>query len=324
MRIVFFGTSTFAVPALTALQAEYGPLTVVTQPDRPAGRGHRLTPTPVRLAADEAGLEVLMPERFDAAFASKLQELRPELFVVVSYGRIVPQALLDLPSRGAYNIHPSLLPLYRGATPIPTAIRDGRIETGVTIIAMDAGMDTGPILRQERYPIEADEIGSQLHDRLAVEGARLILETVGDALAERLAPQRQQSRIDSGECTEEEVRRTMTRPLRAEDLALDWTWSSRRIADAVRAYAERPAARGSLGTERCKILATAPAALRSAADEAAAPGSVLYVEGGGVVVRCGDGAVAVTRVIPPGRPLQSGGDVGRRLLTREGKGVVCP
>ncbi|HMC45125.1 MAG TPA: methionyl-tRNA formyltransferase, partial [Caballeronia sp.] len=155
---------------------------VVTQPDRPSGRGHKLTPTPVKSAALALGLTVYEPLKLKV-FADELRALDADVFAVASYGRILPQAVLDLPKTGiSFNVHPSLLPLYRGATPLQTAIRDGCTETGVTIMAMDAGMDTGDILVQERTPLQPKETYGELHDRLALLGAQLL----GDAIARLL------------------------------------------------------------------------------------------------------------------------------------------
>ena len=140
------------MPTLRALAARTDLIAVVTQPDRPAGRGHKLVPTPVREAAEALGIAVLTPEKLRPAI-DELRALNGDLFVVASYGKILPQAVLDLAPRGAFNVHPSLLPLYRGATPLQSAIRDGRSETGTSIIAMDAGMDTGDVVLQERSPL---------------------------------------------------------------------------------------------------------------------------------------------------------------------------
>ena len=176
LKLLVFGTSEFAVPVLEAVAERHDVVGVVTQPDRPAGRGHKLVATPVKRAAEALGLRVLTPEKLKP-FVEEARALGADAFVVASYGKIVPQALLDLVPI-AFNVHPSMLPLYRGATPLQSAIRDGRSETGVTIIAMDAGMDTGDVLLQERAPIGPSETYGELHDRLAKRGAEMAVEAL--------------------------------------------------------------------------------------------------------------------------------------------------
>jgi methionyl-tRNA formyltransferase len=240
LRTLFFGTSDFAVPSLRAVAQHSDLAGVVTQPDRPAGRGHKLSPSPVKAAALELGLTVYEPLRLrefvlglDGSF---------DLFALASYGRILPQALLDVPKLGALNVHPSLLPAYRGATPIQTALAHGDSETGVSVMLMDAGMDTGDLVLQEAAPIaEEDDYGS-LHDRLAAVGARLLaraIELAGQGPLERM-PQRGQA--------------TVTKPIRKEDLTIDLSWAPALIVNHVRAYAPQPAARADLDGETVKLL----------------------------------------------------------------------
>ena len=226
---------------------------VVTQPDRPAGRGHKLTATPVKRAAEARGLRVLTPLKLKG-FVDDARALGPDAFVVASYGKIVPQALLDVVPI-AFNVHPSLLPLYRGATPLQSAIRDGRTETGVTIIAMDAGMDTGDVLLQERTPLGADETYGMLHDRLAARGAQLAvdaLERYANGTLER-RPQADVARALG--LSDDEVAATVTRPLRKEDLVIDWSRSPEDVARLVRSLSPAPLARTSYLDEPIKIVA---------------------------------------------------------------------
>lgn len=213
---------------------------VVTQPDRPVGRGHKLTPTPVKRAAVELGLQVYEPLRLKL-FAHEMCD-RYDVFALASYGRILPPALLEIPRLGALNVHPSLLPKYRGATPIQTALRNGERESGVTIMLMDAGMDTGDIVLQQRVAIEPDETYGELHDRLAQLGATLL----GEAF-ERAAAGTLQRGPQEGEPS-------LTQPIRREDLEIDWSWPPQRIVDFVRAYSPQPAARATLQDERVKVL----------------------------------------------------------------------
>ena len=223
-------------------------MAVVTQPDRPAGRGHKLVATPVKRAAQELGIPILTPERL-RAFVDEARALGSEAFVVASYGKIVPKALLDVVPI-AFNVHPSLLPLYRGATPLQSAIRDGRNETGVTIIAMDAGMDTGDVLLQERLPIGERETYGELHDRTAQIGARMVLDAIG--------------RYGNGSLTrtpqaamgvpQAEIDATLTRPLRKEDLVIDWYQPQQAVANLVRSLAPAPLARTACYDETIKVL----------------------------------------------------------------------
>ena len=241
MKTLFFGTSAFAVPSLRVVAERTQCAGAVTQPDRPAGRGHRLRSSPVKSAALELGLPVFEPLQL-RGFARDMASERFDLFALASYGRILPRELLALPARGALNVHPSLLPKYRGATPIQSAILQGELETGVSIMLMDAGLDTGEIAMQQRTSIGPGESYGELHDRLAVMGAELLAQCI--ALAERgeLAAHPQ-----IGEPT-------LTRPINREDLRVDLSWMPERIVRAVRAYAPQPAARAEINGEIVKLL----------------------------------------------------------------------
>jgi methionyl-tRNA formyltransferase len=241
LKTLFFGTSDFAVPSLRVVAASTQCAGVVTQPDRRAGRGHRLAPSPVKSAARELGFHVHEPLNL-REFAAEIRGETFDLFALASYGRILPKALLELPKFGALNVHPSLLPKYRGATPIQSAIAQGERETGVSIMLMDAGMDTGDIVAQRRVAIEPGESYGELHDRLAELGAGLLAEALEMAKRGELAPQPQ-----TGEPT-------ITRPIARDDLRVDWSWAPERIVRFVRAYSPQPAARGELGGEIVKIL----------------------------------------------------------------------
>lgn len=224
----------------------------MTQPDRPAGRGHKLVATPVKRAAEARGLRVHTPERLKP-FADEARAAGADAYVVASYGKIVPQSLLDAVPI-AFNVHPSLLPLYRGATPLQSAIRDGRSETGVTIIAMDAGMDTGDVLLQERAPVGPVETYGELHDRLAARGAELAVEAV-DRYANGTLERKPQSEIarELG-IADDEIARTLTRPLRKEDLRIDWSQPPSRVVDQIRSLSPAPAARTEAMGETIKVL----------------------------------------------------------------------
>lgn len=253
----------------------------------------RLRPTPVKAAALELGLPVFEPTCL-RSFAAQIAGEGYQLFVVASYGRILPQALLDVPALGALNVHPSLLPRYRGATPLQSALRDGARETGVTIMLMDAGTDTGDIVLQERTPIADDEIYGQLHDRLAQLGAHALCRAIALAATGVLprTPQR-------GEAT-------LTRPIAPHDLQIDWHLPARRVVDLVRAYSPRPAARAILSGVPLKVLRAA------VWPETGAPGQILGVRGDALVVAAGEGAVAILELIAPNRGAQSGAEYARR------------
>jgi methionyl-tRNA formyltransferase len=260
VKALFFGTSAFAVPSLRVAAHSTDLQGVVTQPDRPAGRGHRLTASPVKHAALELGLHVCEPLRLPE-FAAEIGAQTYDIFVLASYGRILPKALLDLPRLGSLNVHPSLLPKYRGATPIQTALRNGETQTGVTIMLMDDGMDTGDVVLQERVPIEPGERYGELHDRLSLIGADLLARALERIAREGLIPRRQQ-----------EGEPTTTRPITKEDLTIDWSWNAQRIVDHVRAYSPLPAARATLYGETVKLLrAHVDADGKLAIDELIAP-----------------------------------------------------
>lgn len=258
MRTLFFGTSAFAVPSLHVLAEKTALAGVVTQPDRPAGRGHKLQATPVKLAARELGLRVYEP----AALKGLAEQLAPnvfDLFALASYGKILPQALLDLPALGALNVHPSLLPKYRGATPIQSALLAGETRTGVSIMLMDAGMDTGDLVLQEPVEINADDDYGALEDRLALFGGDLL----GDAidLAQRgPLPRHPQTGEPSA-----------TRPIRKDDLLIDWSWPPERIVNAVRAFSPAPGARAVIDGESVKLLRAHVDEGRVVIDELIAP-----------------------------------------------------
>ncbi len=295
---------------------------MVTQPDRPAGRGHKLVATPVKLAASARGLRVLEPERLKP-FVDEARALGADAFVVASYGKIVPQALLDVVPI-AFNVHPSLLPLYRGATPLQTAIRDGRSETGVTIIAMDAGMDTGDVLVQERTPIGPAETYGELHDRLAQRGAELVVDALdryaNDSLT-RMPQAEVAQRLGIGD---DEIAATATRPLRKGDLEIDWSRRPDEVVALVRSLAPAPLARTTYLDEAIKVVAARAVSLATLLDELAGdkpwpnglsvcgyPGrELLYA------VHGDDGAVIIDRLIAPNRGESTAAEFVRRRLAQ--------
>ena len=182
MRVLFMGTSEFAIPALKALIAQnHEIIGVVTQPDRPSGRGKKLLPTPVRVIATDHNLQVYQPEKVrNADFVKTLKQLNPDVIVVVAFGQLLPKRVLDIPSCGVINLHPSLLPKYRGAAPIQWTLINGEDETGVTLMLLDVGEDSGDIICMERLPIELEDTSETLHQKLANIGAQLLIEVLSD------------------------------------------------------------------------------------------------------------------------------------------------
>jgi methionyl-tRNA formyltransferase len=244
--------------------------------------------------------------------------------VVASYGKIVPQALLGV-APIAFNVHPSLLPLYRGATPLQSAIRDGRSETGVTIIAMDAGMDTGDVLLQERAPIGTTETYGELHDRLAKRGAELVVTTLQQHADGALVRKLQSEVARELGITDEEIARTLTRPLRKNDIAVDWSRSASGVVDQIRSLAPVPAARTqvpSVGLDTIKVLAAHVGGSQDADGWTMTPLGVNIIGGSPAALfgRAADGGVVVLdRVIPPGRAAMSGAAYARSVAERNEK-----
>lgn len=311
MKTLFFGTSSFALPSLEITAQRTELQGVVTQPDRPAGRGQKLTPPPVKVAAQAIGVPVHQPASL-RDFARELAGTEFDFFVLASYGKIVPQELLEIPKLGSLNVHPSLLPLYRGATPIQSALRDGAAETGVTIMLMDAGLDTGDIVLQEKTPVLPQENYGELHDRLARFGAQALAHAIAAARGGAFprAPQ--------------DGKATLTRALRKEDLALEWSWDGQRIVNHVRALSPAPAARATLAGMPVKILRAEVGGLfagegaeRRSPEPGRRVGEIAGMIGDALVVQCGDGAVNVLEVIAPNRPRQSGAAFGAPLLLKE-------
>ena len=230
MRVLFYGTPAFALPTLRALLSRHRVVAAVTQPDRPAGRGQRSQASPVKIEAAEHGVPVLQPTRLrDPGWPDRLAEHPADVAIVVAFGQLLPQAVLDVPARGSINVHASLLPRYRGAAPIAWAIIRGERETGVTTFQMDAGMDTGPLLLQRATVIGAEETAGELAERLAVLGADLLLETL-DRL-DTLAPRAQDSPAA-----------TLAPRLRKVDGVLDWTEPAAALAARIRGLNPWPGA----------------------------------------------------------------------------------
>jgi methionyl-tRNA formyltransferase len=288
---IFLGSGSFAVPILEALLAapETDIVAVVSAPDRPVGREAVVTPVPVAARARELGLTLLQPERIrEPSAAGALAALRPALGVLADYGQIVPSTVLDLPGHGILNVHPSLLPRHRGASPIPATIHAGDRETGVTLIRMDAGLDTGPIVAATRWPLSGDETAPELEGRAAAAGATLVAATLGPWLRGEIAAHAQ---------TAEGV--TLTRPLRREDGRLDPSRPALELERQVRALLPWPGTFVDTDAGRIKVLRAAVAPRESGASEPAtfAPGPELRL-------RAADGDLVLLEVQPAGgRPM---------------------
>ncbi|RDV83452.1 methionyl-tRNA formyltransferase [Ammonifex thiophilus] len=280
MRLVFMGTPAFAIPSLEALtRAGHELVLVVTQPDRPKGRGGKLTPPPVKEWALRYGLPCLQPVRLkDPAFLAALREAEPEVIVVVAYGKILPPEVLNLPPRGCINLHASLLPKYRGAAPIQHALLSGEKETGVTTILMDEGMDTGDILLQESLVVGEEENFGSLHDRLAQLGAELLCRTLSLWKEGKIKPKPQ-----------DHSQATYAPPLRSEDEIIRWEEPAEKIKNLVRALDPAPGARTFWQGKVLKIWR----ARALTGPFGGVPGEVLALAPEGIVVRAGEGALLV-------------------------------
>ena len=294
-RVVFMGTPDFAVPSLQALyDAGFDVVGVITQPDRPAGRGKKLTACPVKQRALALGLPVYQFEKIRLPEGvACLKALAPDVAVTAAFGQILTQELLDIPVHGTVNVHASLLPRYRGSSPISWAILNGESETGVTLMRTDAGIDTGDIIRSVTTPIGPMETAGELTDRLAALGAKLLAETLPDYLTGRIVPVKQ-----------DPEKATYLPMLKKEMGGIDWTKPASVIACQVRGMNPWPCAYTDMPEGRLKLYQ----AQAVPCDAAAEPGTVL-VSGPkeGLVVRCGEGALEVLELQAPG---------GRRMAAK--------
>ncbi|MDH5821934.1 methionyl-tRNA formyltransferase [Luteimonas sp. RD2P54] len=280
MRIVFAGTPEFAVPSLRAAAGKAEIVAVYTQPDRPAGRGRALAPSPVKREALARGFEVRQPERLrSAAEREALRALRPDLMVVVAYGLLLPQAVLDIPPEGCWNVHASLLPRWRGAAPVQRAIEAGDTETGVCLMRMEKGLDTGPVLLSQSIAIGEQETGGELHDRLAELGAQVL----GDGLGLLRAGIRPVAR------PQPEQGATYAHKLDKAEARLDWAQPAQALANRVRAFNPWPMAEAEVAGERLRIHGAVALPLR----HDAAPGTILAAGRQGIDIACGEGALRI-------------------------------
>ncbi|WP_284165292.1 methionyl-tRNA formyltransferase [Frigidibacter sp. SD6-1] len=295
MRLIFMGTPDFSVPALRALAARHEIAAVYSQPPRPAGRGKKDRPSAVHQAAEELGLAVRHPVNFrDPADIAALAALQADVAVVVAYGLLLPKAVLEAPRKGCLNIHASLLPRWRGAAPIHRAVMAGDPETGICIMQMEEGLDTGPVLLRRATPIGADETTGDLHDRLAEMGAAMIVETL-DRL-DGLSPEAQ---------PEEGV--TYARKIDKAEARIDWTRPAAEVDRQIRGLSPFPGAWCDVAGERVKLLRS------RLASGAGAPGAVLR----GLTIACAEGAVEVTLAQREGKRPMAADELLRGLVLPE-------
>jgi len=285
MRIVFAGTPEFAAQHLQALlDAKRQVVAVYTQPDRPAGRGQKLMPSPVKQLALQHGIPVYQPQTLrDPAAQAELDGLQADLMVVVAYGLILPQAVLDMPRLGCINSHASLLPRWRGAAPIQRAIEAGDAESGVTVMQMEAGLDTGPMLLKVSTPITREDTGGTLHDRLAELGSRVVVEAAAALEAGTL----------KGEVQDDSLA-TYAHKLNKDEARLDWQRPAVELERLVRAFNPWPICHSSLDGAPVKIHAA------QLSTGQGAPGQIIEASKDGLEVACGEGSLTLTRLQLPG------------------------
>ena len=284
MRLLFMGTPLFAVPTLKALLSSHHTVSAVfTQPDKPSGRGEKLSAPPVKLIALEQGIPVHQPEKLKAPeWQSVFAELKVDAYVVVAYGKILPQWLLDLPRLGAYNVHASLLPKYRGAAPIQWAIANGETKTGITTMKLDAGMDTGDLLLQHEIPIEPEDTCASIHDQLAEIGAELMLKTLDGLEKGTVKPLPQDPALA-----------TYAPMLKKFDGLLDWSQSAVPLHNRIRAFNPWPGTYTLLQGQILRIWKARPAEVSG---ESLPPGSLLHHSSGAAMVACGTGFLRLEEV----------------------------
>lgn len=292
----FFGSGAIAVPALQAVAGAHEVLGVVTQPDRPQGRGQRIVPTPVHQAAQALGLTVATPASpRDPGLADRLRASRPDLIVVMAYGGILPKTVLEIPRHGAVNVHPSLLPTYRGAAPIPWAILNGDHETGITLFVMDAQVDHGPILVQERTAVHPDDTTASLTERLSQLAPAVLLKGLAALEARQVSPTPQ-----------DDHRVTLAPRLTKADGWVDWALPAETIARRVRALNPWPGTMTSWQGHAVKLLQAAVEDRATTATPGRPPGTVLQAEPAGILVQTSQGTLRLLQLqLASGRPLEA-------------------
>jgi len=304
MRVVFMGTPEFAIPTLEGLiESGVRIVGVFTQPDRPKGRGRKLEASPVKQLAQEHDLPVFQPQKLrDKDAVRQVRELKPELIVVVAYGQILPEEVLDIPRYGCINVHASLLPRHRGASPINKALMEGDPMTGVTTMCMDVGLDTGDMLVKKSLSIFPNENAGELHGRLAHLGRDAMEETLARLCAGTLSPQKQ-----------DDSRSSYAPMLKKEDGLIDWSRPAASIHNQVRGLYPWPGAFTCLDGEVLKIADT------RIVDTDGTPGEIIKTEDSGVVIACGDGALQVRKLQLPGKKMLPAADFLRGVKLQRGQ-----
>jgi methionyl-tRNA formyltransferase len=301
LSIIFFGTPEFAVPSLKALIRSGEDVSlVVTQTDKVKGRGHTLSSPPVKVTAQEAGIRVLQPDKLrDDFFLGELVSAKPELIIVVAYGRILPKAVLDLPRRGCINVHASLLPKYRGAAPISWSIINGEEKTGVTTMLMDEGLDTGAILLQREIEISREDTAGMLGCKLSDLGASLLIETIREIRDSSVRPVPQTGKA------------SFAPPLKKEDGRTDWSRSAGELFNFIRGMQPWPGAFCHIGNERVTLLKTMPLSGEGT------PGVISEIRKDAFLIGTGRGLLLVLELQPQGkRPMSASAFIqGRKLAS---------
>ena len=297
LKTIFMGTPDFAVPCLEVLQAKTEVLAVITQPDRPKGRGHNLQASPVKQKALEYNLPVLQPEKIKTeAFTAELEKLQPDLIVVVAFGQILSQRILDIPPLGCVNVHASLLPRYRGAAPIHWSIINGEKETGVTTMLMDAGLDTGDMLLKDKVVITEEMTTEELHDQLMAMGGKLLAETVDGLANGTITPEKQDDSISN-----------YAGMLNKETGHIDWSKSAVEIHNLIRGLNSWPVAWSMKDGKNYKFWRTKVENRNS--DKA--PGTVVELRKNSFCIATGEGLLEVLEIQPPSKKRMSAGDLLR-------------
>jgi methionyl-tRNA formyltransferase len=313
VKIVFFGTPEFAVPSLKRLlNAGHQIAAVVTQPDRRTGRGRQFRPCPVKLEAEKEGVRVLQPQKVRSShFIGDLRAINPSVIVVVAYGQILPPGILSLPEHGCVNIHASLLPAYRGAAPVNRAIINGEKRTGITIMSMDEGMDTGPVLLQKEMEIQDDDTAGTLSLKMAEAGAQLLIAALEGIKRGTLIPQPQTGKV------------SYAPPLEKNDALIDWTKSSKELDYFIRGMNPWPGAYSYLEGKRIKILKGIPVFAEGGRkgdqeNRAGGPGVVDTSTRNELIVITGSGKIALQELQPAGKPAMSVTSFLQGRTVREG------
>ncbi len=294
MNLIFAGTPAFAVPALEALlRAGHRIRAVYTQPDRRAGRGRQVTASPVKQCATKHGIEIRQPEKFTGA-ETRLRADTPDAMIVIAYGLLLPASVLAIPRHGCINVHASLLPRWRGAAPIPRAIEAGDAVTGVSIMLMEAGLDTGPVLAEAQTPIDESDTALTLHDRLARLGADTLVTTLEQLVRGEVKPQ-----------TQNEALACYAKKLRKDESPLDWKQPAKVLHRKIRALIPWPVASTTWRGQMLRLWEVGPLKKQSASG---APGTIVHADPGGIGVLTGDGVLTLTRLQAEGGKILGAGD----------------